>query len=163
MAIKLKIPLVLLALFCFFSALYYFYLYQVDDPLSGIHCESSLYLSHTLADSDGTQEVIDMTASINFAFTGNKQGVVIIGGLFSDNNHRYKFKRTYDFSYIPKRMLYEFSFQLLNESKEDEVASKLLNTLLAKIGTHIEISWLDDKNLLFSNMFSPVQVCNITQ
>lgn len=163
MAIKLKIPLVLLALLCFFFALYYLYLSKIDDPLAGIHCETSLYLSHTLANSDGTQEGIDMTASINFAFTGNKQGVVIIGGLLSDNHHRYKFKRTYNFSYTPKPMFYKFSFQHLKEQNEDEAASKLLNTLLTKVGTHIEISWLDDKNLLLSNMFSPMQVCNITQ
>ncbi|WP_025122513.1 MULTISPECIES: hypothetical protein [unclassified Serratia (in: enterobacteria)] len=163
MAIKLKIPLVLLALFCLFSGLYYLYLSQIDDPLSGIHCESSLYLSHTLADTDGSQEAIDMTASVNFAFTGNKQGIVIIGGLISDNNHRYQFKRTYNFSYIPKPMLYEFSFKPLYGQDDDEAAAKLLNTLLAKVGTHIEISWLDEKNLLLSNMFSPMQVCNITQ
>lgn len=163
MAIKLKIPLVLLALFCLFSALYYLYLLQVDDPLSGIHCESSLYLSHTLEDTDGTQEAVDMTASVNFAFTGNKQGIVIIGGLISDNNQRYKFKRTYNFSYVPKPMLYEFTFKPLKEQSDDEAPTKLLNTLFAKIGTHIEISWLDDKNLLLSNMFSPMQVCNITQ
>lgn len=163
MAIKLKIPLVLLALLCIFSALYYVYLCQVDDPLSGIQCESSLYLSHTLADTDGTQETIDMTASINFAFTGNKQGVVIIGGLISDNDRRYKFKRTYNFSYIPKPMFFEFTFKPLKEQNDDEAPSKLLNTLFTKIGTHIEISWLDDKNLLLSNMLSPMQVCNITQ
>lgn len=163
MAIKLKIPLVLLALFCLFAGLYYLYLSQFAEPLAGTHCESSLYLSHTLIDSDGTKEEISMVASMNIAFTGNKQGVLIIGGLLFDNTDRYKFKRMFNFSYIPKPLLYEFSFQEVANQDDDKTPSRIMNILLTKIGTHIEISRLDNNNLLFSNMFSPMLVCNITQ
>lgn len=159
----MKKPLLLLALFCFFSALYYLYLTQIDDPLSGIHCESSLRLSHTVINTDGTREGIVMDGAMNFAFTGNKQGVLIIGGVISDNKKHYNFKKTFNFDYTRKPIFYQFSFQPVKNQNEEEVPLWLINILLSKIGNYIEISKLDDKNLMLGNMFSPMQVCNITQ
>lgn len=163
MAGKLKIPLALLGLFCFFSALYYLYLYQIDDPLVGIHCESSLLLSHTLVNHDGTREGMVMAGIMSFSFNGDKQGVLIIGGIISDNTNRYPFKRTFNFNYIPKPIFYEFNFEPARGQSDDEAPAWLTHILLTKIGNHIEISRLDDNNLLIGNMFSPMQVCNITQ
>ncbi|WP_431223429.1 hypothetical protein ACQ86O_25785 [Serratia sp. L9] len=99
---------------------------------------------------------------MNFAFTGNKQGVLIIGGVIFNNTRHYNFKKTLSFNYTRKPIFYQFSFQPSKSQNEEDVPAWLINILLSKIGNYIEISKLDDKNLMLGNMFSPMQVCNIT-
>lgn len=161
MTVKLKVPLVLLLLFCLFSALYCFYLYQIKDPLAGIRCASSLRSSHNIQNSNGSSEKVNMVGTMSYAFLGKNQGMLVIDGVISDGKNSYKLKKSFNFSYISKLPLYEFTLQPVKNKNIDTVPPSLINLLFSKIGNHIEINRLDDNNLMIGNMFSPIQVCNI--
>jgi len=162
MAVKLKTPLILLTCFCLVLAIYSYYIYKIDDPLSGIHCESSLYLNHNLKNSDGSNERIEMKGSMNFAFIGHHQGILVMTGVIIDGESSQRFKKSFDFNFVSQPLFYKFSFDQNASEINDRKLSALFNVLFTNNGSYLEIRKLDNKNLIIGNMSSPTQICNIT-
>ncbi len=162
MATKLKITLAVLTSFCLVLAMYCYYIYKIDDPLSGIHCESSLSLSHNLKNADGSSGRIEMKGSMNFAFSGHHQGVLVITGVMIEGMTSHRFKKSLDFKFIPQPQFYKFSFTPEINKVNDRELAELFNVLFTDGGSYLEVRKLDNKNLIIGNMSSPTQICNIT-
>jgi len=101
-----------------------------------------------------------MKGSMNFAFTGHHQGVLVMAGVVIDGATSHRFKKSLDFKFSSQPQFYKFVFAPDIREASDNKLAELLKVLFTDGGNYLELHKLDNKNLVIGNMSSPTQICN---
>lgn len=161
---RLNVISAILFSLCIFvgSGLYYFY--HEHEWLDGVSCEADAkftYMSSADVDSENYPEKIHFDLRMNYIFFSGNSGVLTLTGIASSGDKRFFVSRDITFNYLVHDGFYEFTYKDQKLSVKDTLPSEVYNYLISRDVNFYRIRHVDRETLMFSNMYSPVLMCNI--
>ncbi|MNG80370.1 hypothetical protein D3C79_390020 [compost metagenome] len=139
----------------------YYFTHSRND-LKGINCEANAKFTYiNNLENSSTPKDIRLVLKMNYVFLPKSKGVLTLTGVASNGDKRYFVNRDMSFSYVAQDNFYRFQYAGERRSARDTLPADVYSYFFNSETSFYHIDYLDKVTLMFSNVYSPMFLCNI--
>lgn len=159
---KLTISSMILGFLCIIVGGGVYYFNYAHSNLVGISCEANAKFTYVnnLENKYPSKE-ISIVLKMNYVFLPHDKGVLTQTGIASSGDETFFVFRNMNFSYIAQDDFYKFEYYGERRSPRDTLPQEVYSYFFNSESNFYRINYLDRDTLMFSNVYSPMFLCNI--
>lgn len=159
---RLTILSMILGSLCIIFGVSVYYLIHAHNNLEGISCEANAKFTYVnnLGNKYPSKD-IRIVLKMSYVFLPNDKGVLTQTGVASSDDKTFHVYRDMNFSYIAQDDFYKFEYHGERRSPRDTLPRDIYSYFFDSQSNFYHINYLDKDTLMFSNVYSPMFLCNI--
>ncbi|WP_454877600.1 FidL-like protein [Serratia inhibens] len=159
---KLTVLSIILVVLCVTMGGGVYYLTHYRNNLKGISCEANAQFTYiNNLENSSVPKDIRLVLKMNYVFLPKSKGVLTLTGVASNGDKRYFVNRDMNFSYVAQGDFYRFQYGSERRSARDTLPADVYSYFFNSETNFYHINYLDKDTLMFSNVYSPMFLCNI--
>ena len=155
------LSMILIVLCIVFGSSIYYLIYSHQD-LKGIACEANAKFTY-VNDLDNISVPMDirLILKMHYVFFTSNKGIMTLNGVASSGDKRFFVSRNVNFTYVAQDDFYKFKYGNEQRSARDTLPSEVYSYFFNSESNFYHINYLDKDTLMFSNVYTPMFICNV--